>query len=716
MRPALVPLLALACVITHPATAASQDPAARSDTLRNAESGKEDSSRVRALGAVRVVAVPRFPYGGPAATRTATRTPTPLRDVPQSVTVIPRGMITELSMQSIADAVRLVPGVTMGQGEGHRDQPTIRGNSTTSDFFIDGVRDDVQYLRDLYNVERIEALKGSNAMIFGRGGGGGVLNRVTKEAGWSPVRELLLQGGSFDNKRASIDIGQGLSTGVAARLNGMLERSGVFRHDVTLRRSGFNPTLTIVPGSERTRLTVGYEYFADHRTVDRGVPSFRGRPLGGQVETFFGDPAASYSDVRAHTAAATAAHDFGGGLRLLNRTHYGSYDKFYQNVFPGAVNATGDQVTISAYNSGTERRSLFNQTDLTYDVRTGRVRHTLLVGAEAGRQVTDNVRRTGYFDNTSTSTSAPLADPTISAAVTFRPSATDPDNHVVNTVGSVYAQDQVALSRHWQVVAGVRYERFAIWLHDNRSSSTLGRTDGMISPRTGVVFKPAEPVSVYASHSVSFLPSAGDQFSSLTNVTKALEPERFTNYEIGAKWDVGGRLAVSAAVYRLDRTNTSAPDPAEPGRLVQTGSQRTKGFELGATGAITRAWEIAAAYTSQDAFITSTTTAAPAGARAPLVPRTTLVVWNRYQVAPRWAFGIGVDHQSEMFAGIDNTVTLPSFVELDGALYVTIADHVRAQLYFENLFDTTYYVTAHNNNNISPGSRRGVLVTLGTFF
>ena len=712
MRLPALPLLASLALAAAPTIVASQSPP-RADTT--AERARADSARPPTLKPVRVLETRRATYAA-SRTTTATKTPTLLRDVPQAVTTIRRDLITDLSMQSMADIVRFVPGITMGQGEGNRDQPTIRGNNTTADFFVDGVRDDVQYVRDLYNLERVEALKGSNAMIFGRGGGGGVLNRVTKEAGWTPSRELMLQGGSFDNKRASVDVGQGLGHAVAGRFNGMFERSGLFRHSVTLRRAGLNPTVTIAPGVQKTRVVLGYEYFTDHRTADRGVPSFGSRPLGTDITTFFGDPTASYVDIGMHAAAATATHELRSGLTARNRSRYAYYDKFYQNVFPGAVNAAGDQVSITAYNDSTRRRNLFNQTELTYEMRTGTIRHTLLIGAEAGRQTTDNVRNTGYFNNTATSISAPVANPTISAAVTFRPGATDANNHVVATVGSVYAQDQIVLSEHWQLIGGVRYERFDVRYQNNRTDAKLRRVDRMISPRAGLLFKPVEVLSFYASQSVSFLPSAGDQFSSLTDVTKALEPERFTNYEVGAKWDVADRLALTAAVYRLDRTNTRAPDPTDPARTLQTGSQRTKGFELGVNGSVTPAWEIAGGYANQDAFITSTTTAARTGARVALVPRHTLSLWNRYQAAQRWGAGLGVVHRSEMYAAIDNNVSLPSFVDFDGALYVTLARSVRAQAFIENLLNTRYYVTAHNNNNISPGSQRALRVMVMSAF
>ncbi|MBA3891002.1 MAG: TonB-dependent receptor plug domain-containing protein, partial [Gemmatimonadaceae bacterium] len=200
---------------------------------------------------------------GYAASRTfsATKTDTPLRDTPQAVTVVTQELIADQAMTSMSDVIRYVPGVTMGQGEGHRDAPTIRGNSTTADFYVDGVRDDVQYYRDLYNVDRVEALKGSNAMVFGRGGGGGVINRVSKQAQWAPVRSLSLTGGSFEHKRGAIDVGQGLGRGVAVRLNGAFESSNSYRDATSLQRVGINPTAAISLGA-RTTARVGYEYFS----------------------------------------------------------------------------------------------------------------------------------------------------------------------------------------------------------------------------------------------------------------------------------------------------------------------------------------------------------------------------------------------------------------------------------------------------------------------
>jgi catecholate siderophore receptor len=647
---------------------------------------------------------------------TVTKTPTLLRNVPQAVTVINRALIRDQGMQGMADVVRYVPGITMGQGEGNRDQPTIRGNSTTADFFINGVRDDSQYFRDLYNVERVEALKGSNAIVFGRGGGGGVINRVMKEAGWTPSGELTLQGGSYDNRRTTLDVGGGINDRVAARFNGVYENSDLFRDHTWLKRQGINPTLSIASASRKTRLSLGYENFNDHRTADRGIPSFGNGPLQTDVSTFFGNPFVSYSAARVNGASASAAHTTSNGLNLSNQTRFTSYDKIYQNVFPGAVSANGMNVSLSAYNNAHQRKNLFNQTDLAYAARTGSVGHVLLLGAEIGRQVTDNFRNTGFFNDTAATFVAPVAAPTITTPVSFRQSATDADNHVTNTARSIYAQDQVTISEHVQMIAGVRYENFGISYHNNRSDSSLSRSDAMVSPRVGLLLKPVPAASVYANYSVSYLPSAGDQFSSLTDVTKALEPEKFGNLEVGAKWDVADRVALTAAIYRLDRTNTRAPDPNNPGLTLQTGSQRSRGYELGITGRVTPEWEIAGGFARQSTVITSTTAAAPAGATAPLVPAATLSLWNKYYVAPRFSLALGLIHQSDMYAAINNTVKLPAFTRVDGGMYFSLTESVGAQLNLENIFNEKYYPLANGNNNITPGAPRSIRVLLTTGF
>ena len=461
-------------------------------------------------------------------------------------------------------------------------------------------------------------------------------------------------------------------------------------------------------------MRLDYENFRDERNVDRGIPSFRGAPSSAPVTTFFGDPRVSGAHAEVNAGSIVLDRALGGGLSLRNRTRAVHYDKFYQNVFPGGLDASGTEVTLRGYNNATDRVNLFNQTDLTGTLVTGAVRHTVLAGAELSRQRTENFRNTGYFDGsaTATSTPVPFASPTSAVNVTFRQSASDADNRVRADVGALYVQDQVEFTPRWQAIAGVRVDAFTVRYHDNRNGQELERYDRLVSPRAGLIFKPVTPASLYASYGVSHLPGSGDQFSSLTATTQTLEPERFRNYELGAKWDVRPALALTGALFQLDRCNSTAPDPLDPQRTIQTGAQRTTGFELGVTGEVSAAWQLVAGFSSQTARIRSRTSSGAEGATVPLVPHSTFSIWNRVQVAPLVAVGAGAVHQARMYAALDNTVTLPAFTRYDGALYVTLPLGTRAQLNVENLFDTRYYATSHGNNNIMPGASRTVRLSL----
>jgi catecholate siderophore receptor len=644
----------------------------------------------------------------------ATRTATALRDVPQSVTVVKQELMKDQLMQSMADVVRYVPGVSAHQGENNRDDVVIRGNRSSADFFVNGVRDDVQYYRDLYNLERIEALKGPNAMIFGRGGGGGVLNRVVKEPLFRPLHTVAVELGGSDHKRATADLNTRVGQDAAVRLNGMFERSGSFRSAVDLERSGINPTLTWAPRAG-TKLTLGYEYLRDTRVADRGITSVDGRPAAVDPSTFYGDPEQSQVRARVNIGSIALEQAIGSAV-LRNRTVVAGYDRFYQNFVPGAVSPSHELVALTAYNNATDRANLFNQTDLTYTARTGDIRHVLLAGVEAGRQVTGNFRNTGYFGNTSTSIDVPFEDPTISTPVTFRQSAADADNHVRTTVAAAFVQDQIELSSNVQLLAGLRFDRFDLRYRNNRNGNVLDRVDRLVSPRAGVVYKPLRVVSVYGSYSVSYLPSSGDQFASLTAITQQVEPERFNNYEAGVKWDLRPALSLTSAVYRLDRTNTRSTDPNDPTRIVQTGSQRTTGYEAGVNGQVTPRWKIAGGYAFQDALVTSATTAAPDGAIVGQVPRHTFSLWNQYRLHPRLAAGVGIVQRSDMFATISDTVRLPGYVRADAAGYVTLTKDLRLQVNLENALDKAYFVNADSNTNISPGGPRTLRVAITAGF
>ncbi|HEX8414140.1 MAG TPA: TonB-dependent receptor, partial [Sphingomicrobium sp.] len=505
---------------------------------------------------------------------------------------------------------------------------------------------------------------------------------------------------------------------VGLRVNGVYENGESFRRHVDLERYGVNPTVGILAGPN-TRIDVSYEYFHDHRTTDRGVPARNGRPIEGFDEVFFGDPELSYAKADVHVGTLAIHHDFGNGLSLRNRTLLGNYDKFYQNVFPSGIVAprvgeTGDQVALGAYNSRNDRKNLFNQTDLIWEGRLGGIDQTLLLGFEAGRQRSRNLRLTGAFaggDNR-----FPLTDPTIDADLTWAPSATDGNNCTQATVASVYVQDQIRLSPMLEIVAGLRFDRFKLSFNDLRPGrADFVRQDETWSPRLGLIFKPQPSLSVYTSFSRSFLPQSGDQFGSLDVNTDALKPERFDNFEIGAKWEPLAGLLATVAIYRLDRTNTRASDPADPTRFVLTGEQRSKGLEVGLERSVSDRWQIAAGYALQKAEIRSRTTAcnpALAECRVPLVPRHQFSLWNRYDVTRKLGLGLGVIARTKSFASIGNAVTLPGYTRVDGAAFYKITPRVQAQVNVENVLGASYFPTAHSDNNIAPGAPRTLRATL----
>ena len=681
------------------------------DTARSSRVAA-DSAAAQALSAVRVSAdrASRTQYRV-THTRSSTRTLTPLREVPQSITVLGPRVLRDLALQTMARAMEYVPGVTMGQGEGHRDAPTIRGQSSTADFFVDGVRDDAQYFRDSYNVSQFEALKGANALAFGRGGGGGVLNRVIKQAEWTPTRSGRVQSGSYNERRLSLDVGQGITSRLAARVNALHEKSGSYRDFVSHEKRGFNPTVALLAGN--TMLRAGVEHFVDARTVDRGIPSASGRPSPLDRRTFVGDPEQNRSTMTVNGAHLLTEYATSRGLTLRTHMRALRYDKFYRNVFASsAVNAAGTQVNLGAYSSGADRRSLFTQSDLVYTARLGAIRHTLVTGTEFSRQATDNARLTGYFDNVSTTRTVPVTATAGPTPVTFRAGATDADNDVVVNVAAAFAQEQLQVGEHVQFVFGARYDRFAVRVRDHRTDAMTQRVDYLLSPRGGVVFTPHRTLSLYGSVGVSSLPSAGDQFSSLSVSASALKPEQFRNREVGVKWTPREALELTTALYRLDRTNSAAPDPANATLLVQTGAQRTNGVELGVTGAVTTRWHVVGGLAVQDARMLTRTSSARADASVPLVPRTTVSVWNKVRVTSRTSLGAGVVHQGQRYAAIDNSVRLPAFTRLDGGLFVTLPLALAMQLNVENVLGARYAATSHGNNNIMPGAPRTVRLSL----
>ncbi len=677
------------------------------DTADIIVTGQRDAYRVEASG-------------------TAAKTPTRLLDTPQAVSVLTAERLRDQAIRSVADLVRLVPGASAGQGEGHRDQVTLRGNNTTADFFVDGLRDDAQYFRSFYNVDRVEVLKGANAMIFGRGGGGGVINRVTK----APIagRAAAAATASADSFGAwyfatdlNVDVGP-----VAVRLNAFHEQLETHRDAYEGDRSAVNP-VALLPFASGA-LTLGYEYVRDVRVVDRGVPSAGpgtlaapAGPLRGFRDAYFGRLDANRTTLEGHSVPARLETELGGGFSLSAQALWSSFDKFYSNIYPAAPAAAG-AVAVEAYADSARRDNLIGQANLVWRGATGALGHVLLLGAEYTRQLTRSERANGFFDASLNAASrrravALAAQPAIPPVAFVRGPAA-PGNRQTHSrlrQWSVYAQDQLSFTDAVQLIAGLRYDRFELEATNLLNGSVAARTDHLWSPRAGLVLKPGPNASIYASASRSFLPQSGDQFTSLDAVGAALEPERFDNYEVGAKWEPTPALAVAVAAYRLDRLNSRAPG-AVAGTVVQTGRQRSRGIEAEATGRLTDGLDVALAYAFTDAKVTQATAAAPAGRTVAQVPRHQVSLWAKQRLADGIRVAAGLLHQGRSFASISNTVALPAYIRADAALFVKLGDWLDAQLNVENLFNTGYFPVAHNDNNIGTGAPRNARLTLTARF
>lgn len=635
---------------------------------------------------------------------TATKTDTPILDVPQTIHVVTREQLDDQAQYSLGEVLRYVPGTTVGQGEGNRDQITLRGQNTSADFFLDGVRDDVQYYRGLYNVERVEVLKGPYALIFGRGGGGGIINRVQKtpiaDETFGAARASLNSFGGWD---LSADLNAPLGDKAAVRLNATFEKMESDRRFVDGERYAWNPYLA-VDLSEDWKLGLSYEYVNDDRVPDRGVPSIAtaagqpNTPVRGYDRLFFGVPGVNRTTLEAHIAKLRLDGQLADNLKFTSTLLYGDYDKLYVNVYANSAVTAANTVALDAYSDPTKRENLIGQANLIWDIETGALEHKLLFGVEYGDQKTRNRRFNRTF---SPGTTFNLNTP-VYPTVTF----TTPSRDTVSDVEffSAYVQDQIGIGEHFDIVVGLRFDHFEIDGIDfiPAIDRPFARSDDKISPRFGLIWKPQENVSIYSSFSRSFLPRSGDQFVSLTTTQENLAPEKFTNYELGAKWDILPNLNVTAALFQLDRSNATTPDPANPLTSINVGKTRTKGLELALTGRVLSDWQVSAGYTYQDGALRGNESV-----RLAQLPKHQFSLWNRYDVSDALGVGLGVIHQSSQFAAIRTSATttkLPSFTRVDAALFYDVSENVQLQVNVENLFDTDYFADAHNNNNITPGA------------
>jgi catecholate siderophore receptor len=644
----------------------------------------------------------------------ALRTPTPIIDVPQSLSIITAEQITQQGFTSIGDIINYTPGVNTSQGEGHRDAVVFRGVRSTADFFIDGARDDVQYYRPLYNLEQIEILRGPNALLFGRGGTGGILNRVTKKGVIDEVFTNYQAGvNSFGGFDLQVDSNVATGENSAVRVNAFYESLDNHRDFFDGERFGINPTARFALG-EDTTLDLSYEYADHERFIDRGIPTGSdGRPVAAFQDVVFADPELNTNELQAHLFRVALQHRFSDSLKGNLNAFYGDYDKFYQNFYASGYDqaAAPLQVTLDGYADTTQRENLILSGNFIWETTTGGIGHTIIAGGEFIDTTSDQNRfnsnwNTTDDDNEVFAITRPLvlnrgAGVNAFGASTNNSFATDlnDDTRVGIDVRSLYVQDEIELSPMLDVVLGARFDSFDIEVFNVPSNDVRSREDEEISPRAGLVFKPLENISLYASYSESFLPRSGEQFANINGSNNQLDPDTFANQEAGLKWDFGRGLSFTAAVFEIEQSSPQVADN-DPETLDVIDSE-ISGFELQLLGQVNDRWYLSAGYSNLDGE--QVDRSGPTGLRPRELPEQMFSVWNTYQYSEKLGLGFGVTHQDESFIDNSNSAILPSYTRVDAAAYYDISQDFRIQLNIENLTDELYFPNAHSTHQASVG-------------
>ena len=651
----------------------------------------------------------------------ALKIPTPIVDVPQSAQITTSAEIFDRGFDEIGDIVRYTPGVNTSQGEGHRDAIVIRGIRSTADFFVDGVRDDVQYYRSLYNVDQVEVLRGPNSLLFGRGGTGGVINRVTKKASiGEEFGSFGVTGDSFSQSYSAFDYNFNLGTNSALRFNAHADKLDGDRDFMDGDRFGFNPSLR-VKLSPRTTMDLSYENVDHERFIDRGIPTGGNlQPKEALSGVVFGTKAANFHTVEADIFRINFESALSDTLKSNFVLSHSQFDKVYQNLYANGYSEADNEVQLKGYLDPTGRDSLTASYSLIKDFGN----HTLLLGAEYVDQENTNYRNKSNFRNTTfgsnnqetawfqisrsgaftSGSKCKSSDTSCSAADRTRTDGTTVEfDSVLKTktttdieVNSIYFQDQWDITDSLILTLGGRYDEFDITVNDIKNSNITTANIEEFGPRGGVVFKPNENSSFYASYSETFLPKSGEQFKKMEDVAAISDPDEFENTEVGFKYD-DGNMVFSVAYFELESTQFSRAnlDSAQ----TEERDMDVDGYEIAYSGALTDSVRLGATYSNVDG---------KNGTKdAREIPEQTWTLWMDYQASPRLSYGLGVMHQGESLISDTTPGTagriLPEYERVDFSLNYDVRDDLTLQFFIENLTDEEYYPHSHGSHQVTVG-------------
>jgi catecholate siderophore receptor len=695
-----------------------------------------------------------------------------LADTPQTIVVIPREVFSQQAQTSLRDVLRNTSGITIQAGEGGSapgDNIFLRGFGARNDVFIDGVRDPGVLNRDTFNIESVEVAKGPASTISGRGSTGGAINLVTKMANSTDAADFRVTAGSAGYARTTADVNSTFGETGALRLNAVWTDAGIPGRDVAKNRNkGIAPSLALGLGTP-TRLYFNLSHMEQDNVPDYGLPATLPANLaaGQTIEdldwsNFYGLKSRDHETIRSDQASVIVEHDIDDHIRLRNITRYGRNLRDTVVTPPRAATATATgglndpgfdptvpqiRRTDTKYQDRVDR-IFANQTNLTFDFATGAIRHAVVAGLELSREQSTSyagadrcVPADGSVPPVSVCPGGrppvtDLHDPDPDAAYTPEIYRTGASGRAVADDVALYAFDTVQLGERWEVSAGARRERFDVGVTSVAApvapavdgvATDFQRTDDMTSWRAGVVFKPSEHASYYAAYGTSFNPSAdGTQGLTLGETSTGatgpnsptLAPEQTRAFEVGGKWTLPGNgLFLTAAIFRSDKNNAKSTDAA--GNTVLDGDQRVDGFELGASGRITRNWSVFGGYVYMHGTIAESSNPLEVDKELQYVPKSSFNVWSTYQVSDRFTLGGGAQFTDGYFFNNTNTFSNPNLALIQqrtrywlfGAMAsYALSDRATLQLNVNNLTNARYVERGYTGH-FTPGPTRSALLS-----
>lgn len=639
----------------------------------------------------------------------------PLRDTPQTITVIPRDVIEKQGATTLRDVLRNVPGLTITAGEGGvpaGDNLTLRGFSARNDVFIDGVRDLSPQSRDPFNVEQVEVVKGPGSAFTGRGSSGGTVNLASKLPTLRRSFGGTLNLGTDRTKRATADINLPLNDRLAFRLNLVAHDAEVAGRDaVENERWGLSPSIAYGLGTAR-RYTFSYFKLKQNNISDYGIPwvpvtnnvlvDFRDRPAPVPRNTFYGFKNRDSEKLDSDLLTFKFERDFNDSLSLRNQLRYGYSTRDSIATPPRFADNNSTSINRELRSWLTEDRIWDNQTDLNARFSTGKIGHTVVGGLNLTSENNTRVLRTA--GNTLTTLVNPNPNDVFTGTITTGPFVGD----VTGNSLALYLFDTAKLSKKWDITGGLRWDYFDVEGVDT-ANLPVSRIDRMLSGRIGLVYKPVEQGSLYASYGTSLNPSLEGLSYSVANIR--IEPEETRTLEVGSKWELlGARLFLSGALFRVEKTNARTPGllPGDPPQVLD-GKQRVDGIEFSATGNINRNWMVLAAYTLLDSRVVDSNTPAEIGKRLINTPRNSVNLWTTYRV---WKVevGGGARFTDRRFGNNTNTRMVGRYWLADMMASYPLSEHIDLRLNLYNLTDE-YYFDRLGGGHIVPGPGRSALLS-----